>query len=80
MTSTTAMPGFRPIISLTADFWDVELQLPDGTVVIGWMQCGWVGEAGPRPAYFTGAMKDRQRIHPVAWRPIPSPIAQRSAA
>lgn len=81
MSSATAMPGFKPIASLTADYWDVEMQLTDGSVVIGWMQCGWT-DGQPRPAYFTvpGHAGGYERIHPVAWRPIPLPIAQRSAA
>lgn len=76
MTSASPMPGFQPIDTLTRDYADVEMQLVDGDVVVGWLMLGCFQTR----TFWSKSTGTHRQIKPIAWRPIPLPIAQRNAA
>ncbi|MEQ1694414.1 MAG: hypothetical protein ABL901_01105 [Hyphomicrobiaceae bacterium] len=79
MTSATTMPGpmpgFQPLDTLVTGRSVVEFQLRDGSVVAGWMIMYSSGRV-----YVLRAGTRLEYLHPVAWRPLSLPIAQRNAA
>jgi len=76
MTHAATLPGFQPLATLIRQNVIVEFQLADGSTVQGWMARYRYVE----PAYWQRIGVRFHPVSPVAWRPIPFPIAQRSAA